>query len=195
MRNRKLCSFCLNIRSILLNIRSRTGVRAAHDGPEGGLSGSSRAPCAPAIFAMCLGVTRAIKLGGAPRVAHSNDYSHHAWLLRRWLAFFVIRWFSCGIASMLRRRQLTVVIPRPPPASFDATHPHGSLFYFHFSRRERAATQVVALARRPLSTQNEIRSARCHCKRRRVSYPARGARPYILPSSDRIKPLLCRRNA
>ena len=94
---------------------------------------------------------------------------------------------------MFRWRQPTVVTPRPPPASFDATHPHGSLFYFHFSRRERAATKVVALARNgPLSTQNEKRSARCHCKRRRVSYPARGARPLsILPSSDRTKPLLC----
>ena len=80
---------------------------------------------------------------------------------------------------MLRRwRQPTVVAPRPTPASFDATHPHGSLFYFHFSSRERAATQVVvalALARNgPLSTQNEKRSARCHCKRRRVSCPDPG---------------------
>ena len=177
---KKLCSFCLNTRSILLNIRSRTGVRAARDEPEGGLSGHSRAPCAPATFAMCLGVIRATKLGGAPRVAHSNDcYSHHAWLLRRRQGpFFVIRWCSCEIAPMLRWRQPTVVAPRPPPASFDATHPHGPLFSFFFSRRERAATQVVALARNgPLSNQNEERSARCHCTRRRVSCPARCARP------------------
>ena len=91
--------------------------------------------------------------------------------------FFVIRWFSCGVAPMLRWRQPTVIAPRPHPASLDATHPHGSLFYFHFLRRERAATQVVALARNgPLSTQNEKRSARCHCncKRRRVSCPDPG---------------------
>ena len=89
--------------------------------------------------------------------------------------FCVIRWFSCGVAPILRWRQPTVVAPRLHPASFDATHPHGSPFYFHFSRRERAATQVVALARNgPLSTQNEKRSARCHCKRRRVSCPDPG---------------------
>ena len=157
------CAFCLNARSVLVNnARSRTGVRAARDGPEGGLSCRSRAPCAPATFAMYLGVIRAIKLGGAPRVAHSNDYSHHAWLLRRRQGlFFVICWCYCGIAPMLRWRQPTVVAPRPPPASFDATHPHGSLFYFHFSRRERAATQVVALAcNGPLSTHNEKSEAR-----------------------------------
>ena len=137
----KLCSFCLNIRSILLNIRSRTGVRAARDGPEGGLSGRSRAPCAPATFAMCLGVTRATNLWAAPRVVHSNDYSHHTWLLRRrQRLFFVIRWFSCGDAPVLRRCQPTVVALRPPPASFDATHAHISLLYFHLLRRERAAT-------------------------------------------------------
>ena len=82
----------------LLNDRSRTGVLAARDGPEGGLSGRSRAPCAPATFAMCLGVTRAIKLGGAPRVALSNDYSHHAWLLRRRQGLL------CHSLVVLRRR-------------------------------------------------------------------------------------------
>ena len=71
-----------------------------------------------------------------------------------------------------------MVAPRPPPASFDATHGHVSLLFFHYSRRERAATQLVALARNgPLSTHNEKISARCHCKRRRVScpYPGRAA--------------------
>ena len=71
---------------------------------------------------------------------------------------------------MFGPRQPTVAALRPPPASFDATHGHVSLFNFSFSRRERAATQVVALARNgPISTQNEKISARCHCKRRRVS--------------------------
>ena len=113
----------------------------------------------------------------APRVAHSNYDSHHAWLLRRRQGlFFVIRWFSCGVAPVFRPRQPTVAALRPPPASFDATHEHVSLFYFHFSRRERAATQLVALARNGplLSTHNEKISARCHCKRRRVSCPGPG---------------------
>ena len=83
----KLCSFCLNIRSILLNIRSRTVVRAFEqhvmDLKEGGLSGRSREPCAPATFAMCLGITRATNLWAASRVVHSNQHSHNTWLLRR----------------------------------------------------------------------------------------------------------------
>ena len=112
----------------------------------------------------------------APRVAHSNDDSHHAWLLRRRQGLFLfIRWFSCGVAPVFRPRQPTVAALRPHPASFDATHGHVSLFYFRFSRRERAATQVVALARNgPISTQNEKISARCHCERRRVSCPGPG---------------------
>ena len=111
----------------------------------------------------------------APRVVISNYYSHHAWLLRRWQGlFFVIRWFSCGVAPVFRPRQPTVVASRPHPASFDATHPHASLIYFHFSRRERAGTQgVVALEPRngAISTQNGGGGARCHCERRRVSGP------------------------
>ena len=112
----------------------------------------------------------------APRVVNRNCYSHHAWLLRRRQGlFFVIRWFSCGVAPVFRPRQPTVSAPRLPPASFDATHGHVSLFYFHFSRRERAATQLVALGRNgPLSTHNENKNARCHCKRRRVSCPGPG---------------------
>ena len=131
--------------------------RAARDGPEGVPSGRSRVPCAPATFPMCLAVTCAAKLWAAPRVVNGNCYSHHAWLLRRRQGlFFVIRWFSCGVAPVFRPRHPTVSAPRPPPASFDATHGHVSLFYFHFSRRERAATQLVPLARNgPLSTHDE----------------------------------------
>ena len=118
----------------------------------------------------------------APRVAHSNDDSHHAWLLRRRQGLFLfIRWFSCGVAPVFRPRQPTVAAPRPPPASFDATHGHVSPFYFSFSRRERAATQVVALARNgPISTQNEKISARCHCERRRVSCPGPGRAAVVI---------------
>ena len=75
---------------------------------------------------------------------------------------FVIRWFTCGVALMLRRRQPTVVAQRPPSASFDATHPLISLFCFHFSRRERAATQAATSARNAPpapKTKKEARSA------------------------------------
>ena len=93
----------------------------------------------------------------------------------------VIRWFSCGVAPVFRPRQPTVAALRPPPASFDATHGHVSLFNFSFSRRERAATQVVALARNgPISTQNEKKSARCHCERRRVSCPGPGRAAVVI---------------
>ena len=117
----------------------------------------------------------------APRVAHSNDDSHHAWLLRRRQGLFLfIRWFSCGVAPVFRPRQPTASAPRLPPASFDATHGHVSQFYFSFSRRERAATQVVALARNgPRSTQNE-KKKRCHCERRRVSCPGPGRAAVVI---------------
>ena len=60
---------------------------------------------------------------------------------------FVICWFTCGVALMLRRRQPTVAAQHPRSASFDAAHPLISLFCFHFSRRERAATQAATSAR------------------------------------------------
>ena len=75
---------------------------------------------------------------------------------------FVIRWLICGVALMLRRRQPTVVAQHPPSASFDATHPLISLFHFHFSRRERAATQAATSARNAPpapKTKKEARSA------------------------------------
>ena len=107
---------------------------------------------------------------------------------------FVIRWLICGVALMLRRRQPTVVAQRPPSASFDATHPLISLFYFHFSRRERAATQAATSARNAPpapKTKKEARSATASGGVCRAQ--AHSTRSWSFwPSPGQIKLRLCR---
>ena len=110
---------------------------------------------------------------------------------------FVIRWLICGVALMLRRRQPTVAAQRPPSASFDATHPLISLFYFHFSRRERVATQAATSARNaPLApkTKKEARSATASGGVCRAQ--AHSTRSWSFwPSPGQIKLRLCRTTA
>ena len=110
---------------------------------------------------------------------------------------FVIRWLICGVALMLRRRQPTVVAQRPPSASFDATHPLISLFHFHFSRRERAATQAATSARNAPpapKTKKEARSATASGGVCRAQ--AHSTRSWSFwPSPGQIKLRLCRTTA
>ena len=131
--------------------------------------------------------------------SHPQLFLHHTWLLRRRQHFclFVIRSFTCGVALMLRRRQPTVVAQRPPSASFDATHPLISLFSFHFSRRERAATQAATSARNAPpapKTKKEARSATAGDGVCRAQ--AHSARSWSFwPSSGPMKLRLCRATA
>ena len=110
---------------------------------------------------------------------------------------FVIRWLICGVALILRRRQPTVVAQHPPSASFDATHPLISLFHFHFSRRERAATQAATSARNAPpapKTKKEARSATASGGVCRAQ--AHNTRPWSFwPSPGQIKLRLCRTTA
>jgi len=110
---------------------------------------------------------------------------------------FVIRWLICGVALMLRRRQPTVVAQHPPSASFDATHPLISLFHFHFSRRERAATQAATSARNAPpapKTKKEARSATASGGVCRAQ--AHSTRSWSFwPSPGQIKLRLCRTTA
>ena len=110
---------------------------------------------------------------------------------------FVIRWLICGVALILRRRQPTVAAQHPPSASFDATHPLISLFYFHFSRRERAATQAATSARNAPpapKTKKEARSATASGGVCRAQ--AHNTRPWSFwPSPGQIKLRLCRTTA
>ena len=110
---------------------------------------------------------------------------------------FVIRWFTCGDAPVLRRCQPTVAALRPPPASFDATHANTSLLlYFRILCRERAASDI----RSDLGSQ----CASQHPKRKKIARSATasggvcranalGARPrQFSPPSEQTKPPLCR---
>ena len=110
---------------------------------------------------------------------------------------FVICWFTCGVALMLRRRQPTAAAQRPPSASFDATHPLISLFCFHFSRRERAATQAATSARNAPpapKTKKEARSATAGGGVCRAQ--AHSTRSWSFwPSPGQIKLRLCRTTA
>ena len=114
---------------------------------------------------------------------------------------FVIRWFTCGVALMLRRRQPTVVAQRSPSASasFYATHPLTSLFCFHFSRRERAATQAATSARNAPpapKTKKEARSATAGGGGVCLAPQAHSARSWSFwPSFGRIQLRLCRATA
>ena len=107
---------------------------------------------------------------------------------------FVIRWFTCGVAPVLRRCQPTVVALRPPPASFDAAHAHISLIYFvscaasalRHKKRPRLAMRLSAPKAKKIARSATESGGVCRAH-------ALGARPWpFSPPSEQTKPPLCR---